>query len=510
MIVVTHTKGTVVKISPENGTSVVGKPLVEVLFLLSETAPAATLVWCDSEYEVFLNREKLETLFSHNRLMLSYNVSEIYSLPDAIGYVEDSPFIKINRAVQYPTWMMSTDVGMIHASTLHLFKDFKLKGSNAFILTSIAKIGMKQGLLCYSSPELLMRSNLHNASAKKDQDISELFKFVYQHYKTRWMFLLLLNYTIFEKKLPLFSFLKGFLANKLISCKPLIGEISVHTGDKLSEESIDVIIPTIGRKQYLYDVLKDLSVQSLLPAKVIIVEQNPEIGSKSELDYLITEDWPFKISHHFTQQTGACNARNIAISHIESQWVFMADDDIRFDKNTIESTFSFLEKYKARAVTLSCLREGDVEKEPNVLQWRSFGSGCSIVASEVVKNTLFDKGFEHGFGEDTDYGMQLRNKGYDVLYNPFIKLKHLKAPVGGFRQKVEKPWENTVITPKPSPTILLYRLKHTTKTQLNGYKLLLFLKFYKEQAVKNPFAYVRTMNQRWNAGLDWAQKLMKV
>jgi hypothetical protein len=51
--------------------------------------------------------------------------------------------------------------------------------------------------------------------------------------------------------------------------------------------------------------------------------------------------------------------------------------------------------------------------------------------------------------EDSDFGMQLRNQGIDVLYLPEPKI-HLKAPVGGFRTKPKLAWENDEIQPKPS------------------------------------------------------------
>ena len=65
-------------------------------------------------------------------------------------------------------------------------------------------------------------------------------------------------------------------------------------------------------------------------------------------------------------------------------------------------------------------------------------------------------GFEFGFGEDADFGMQLRNQGYDVLYLPEPEILHLKAPIGGFRTKPVLQWQNESIQPKPSPTVMLY------------------------------------------------------
>ena len=115
--------------------------------------------------------------------------------------------------------------------------------------------------------------------------------------------------------------------------------ISVHSSITVVDKfTIDVIIPTIGRKKYLYDVLKDLANQTVVPKNVIIVEQNPDEGSKSELDYLQNQSWPFLIKHTFINKTGACNARNMALQQIESDWIFMADDDIRFEKDILETT----------------------------------------------------------------------------------------------------------------------------------------------------------------------------
>jgi hypothetical protein len=54
---------------------------------------------------------------------------------------------------------------------------------------------------------------------------------------------------------------------------------------------------------------------------------------------LINQTWPFNIRHKFTHQTGACNARNLALSHVESEWVFFNDDDNKFSCDLIEIFF---------------------------------------------------------------------------------------------------------------------------------------------------------------------------
>jgi glycosyltransferase involved in cell wall biosynthesis len=507
MIVVSHSNGIVQNINPHPAALMEEKTLVSILFSLALEYPDELLVWCNSAYIESLDQKRIPELFLHDRIMLSYSVNSEYVISDAIGYIEDSPFLKINREVLYPTWLMSSDMGAIKASVLVSFKELSKKGDSDFLLSSIAKTGQRSGLLCYSAPQLLKSPGTLVKVNRQRYGNQLLFKFVFQHYKTRWMLFLLISYFIFEKRIPLISFLRGFFNKKLLTYSPNINKIEFASNGNSSEKKIDVIIPTIGRKPYLYDVLKDLAVQTVLPIRVIIVEQNPELNSASELDYLTKENWPFEIFHHFTHQTGACNARNMAIKDVKSSWVFMADDDIRFSESTLENILKYLEDFRCKAFTMSCLRDGEIETQTNVIQWRTFGSGCSVVASEFVKMTFYNLSYEFGFGEDVDYGMQLRNKGCDVLYNPYVQLKHLKAEVGGFRKKITKAWECEKIQPKPSPTVMLSRLKHATNTQLRGYKLRLFLKFYKRQEIKNPFAYLSKMKKAWNKSTYWAKKL---
>ncbi|WP_278036297.1 glycosyltransferase family 2 protein [Flavobacterium nitratireducens] len=241
-----------------------------------------------------------------------------------------------------------------------------------------------------------------------------------------------------------------------------------------SDFSIDVIIPTIGRKEYLYDVLKDLAVQTHLPKKVIIVEQNPIPESLPELDYIKNGNWPFQIQHFFTHQAGACNARNMALAEVSSKWVFLADDDIRFDAIFFEKTFEKIEQYKVLALTTSCLQQNEIQHYNTIHQSGIFGSGNSFVKNSCLKNVRFDKALEFGYGEDTDFGMQLRNQGFDVIYFPDLKITHLKAPMGGFRIQTQKKWDADKIQPKPSPTILYVLQKYYTREQLKSYKLVLF------------------------------------
>jgi len=512
LIVVYHHKNKVVDIDNvdlntiEKGNTL---SMVEFLFALAKEHPDEILVWCHIKLKEQLNVSEIAELFHHKRLLMSYNPFESNCIDKRIGYVEESPFININKTVTYPTWQMSGLVGGIYGSTLLALKNEVIHDKDFnYFLCSLAKLGMPKGLLCYSEPKFLKHPEKESESPKAN--LFRLFRFVKQHYKTRWVFLLLGNLMIYERKFPVLPFIFSFFYRNRSSNLMNIEAIKVQSSNKVVEKAtIDVVIPTIGRKDYLYDVLCDLRNQTHLPVNVIIVEQNPQENSVSGLDYLTNESWPFVIKHTFTHQAGACNARNMALMQVTNEWVFLADDDIRIDTDFFQKALKNINKLGAKAVSLSCLQKGEKKAHTNVFQWGSFGSGCSLVSADSLKQCKFNMGYEFGFGEDGDFGKQLRNKGVDVLYLPEPQILHLKVPMGGFRTKQVLAWQNDPVQPKPSPTVMLYQQLHQTKEQILGYKTILFFKYYKHQKIKNPVSYFINFRKQWYRSVYWANELNK-
>jgi len=483
----------------------IGMSLSQCILKLAKDFPDEILAWCREDYKNQFDSEKIPSLFNHHQLLLSYHVDGNSFLDKYIGYVEDSNFIKVNKSVRYSTWQMSSDAGATHASVLNKAFSQNLSEGFSYLLNSFAKKAAPLGLFCYSEPALFKGPVLPKQISQKTS-ISLLFKFVKQHYRTSWIFILFFNLMIYEKKFPVAAFLKSILYQK----RKLDTNFNVKIVNKPGFQvipTIDVIIPTIGRKKYLYDFLKDLSKQTILPTNVIIIEQNAIPGTESELDYLVNEQWPFQIKHTLSHQPGACRARNFALNQRSSEYVFFADDDIRIAPNCIEEIIKQMTAFHVQAVTVNCMQAKDVQKYTNVFQSSFFGSGCSIVKSDAIGDSRFSMAYEFGFGEDNDFGMQLRNKGYDVIYLPNPIILHLKAPVGGFRIKMVSPWNGDSVEPKPSPTVMLFYLKYYTNQQLAGYKTILFFKYYGLQSIKNPIKYYRSFRKRWNKSITWANQL---
>ena len=480
------------------------KDIQKLIFEFSQQYPNAQLVWVHESLENQVNHNWIENNVK-SQVMYFYNSSETEFLTQKVGYVEPSPFMKINKKVSFASWQASAFIGTISA------QDFVSFGSQfindnfrfGFFLTIMAKMGHRNGLRTYSNPNLLQEEKKINSHIGTT---NELFHWTAQYYGFSKCLQLFLLFVLYEKQFPIASLMRVISVKRIAFDRNTKTEQEISNID-FSEVTLDVLIPTIGRKKYLYDVLCDLRTQTKTPNRIIIVEQNPLENSQSELDYLKNEIWPFELIHHLIHQTGACNARNIALKDVQSDWVFFADDDIKLESNFIEDSLKTILKTNEKAFTLACFRPNETHVFNHMMHWDTFGSGCSMVKREALEGLSFDMRFENGFGEDADFGMQLRNKGYDVLYLPQPQILHLKAPVGGFRVKPILPWHEEATQPKPSPTVMLFKMLYHTKEQILGYKLNLFLKYYNQQTIKNPFKYYKIMQKQWEVSEKWAEKL---
>ncbi len=192
---------------------------------------------------------------------------------------------------------------------------------------------------------------------------------------------------------------------------------------------------------------------------------------------------------------------------VESEWTFFGDDDIRFNSSLLEDALKSIDKYGVKAINTICLQPNEKQTYFKTSQTPIFGSGTSVVKSDLFKSISFNESYEFGFGEDSDFGMQIRNNGEDVVFISDILITHLKAPIGGYRMRHKNLWDDQEYEPKPSPTIMLFNQKYLTANQNLGYKMLLFIKFYKQQSIKNPFRYISVMKKRWNSSIYWSKKL---
>ncbi|UAB86177.1 glycosyltransferase [Zunongwangia sp. SCSIO 43204] len=476
----------------------------EAFWELAGLFPEELIIWMEEGQESNFNKDSVSKIFHHDLIMASFAV-ETRFLDDRIGYVDELPFINVKRNVQYPTWLMSADLGGIKGKVLLKFQShFQHITYFEYLLNAIAKIGQQNGLFCYSAPGLVYKFSdkiQYTASNKR------LFQFVAQFYKKPRLAVLGWCFKKYEKESYTYSLITGSLKKSFFQHKVDLSDIDIKSSKTQGlENSIDVVIPTIGRPEHLLNVLADLKKQTLLPKNVIIVEQKVDPKEKSDFSFN-SEDWPFRILHVFTHKTGACKSRNLALNMVTSNWVFLADDDIRFNNDLLENAVAGSKVLGVEVLNLNCLKKGEKKIYDVIKQWGAFGSGTSFLRTTSIKTLKFDENFEFGYGEDIDFGCQLRNSGTDIIYHPTVEILHLKAPMGGFRQQIKNDWKQGDLQPKPSPTFMSYLKKNYNDFQILGYKTVLWLKFYKQQEVRNPFVYISEMKKRWNLSENIVSKI---
>jgi len=521
MILLIHKDNKIIEIRNKPTTFKVNnnENIPQVLKRISNEFPDKLVGWLHNDLIKFANPIEWPKLINNQKEILSFTPPGKHYLTSDLEFTEFfSPYFinKKNFNVKYATWLISSLAGIAYAKIFSFFESENPTKEFDAYLNDFSKIFHKKGLFFYHEPKLIDNtppSQLKHPIIKR----KSFFSFLKTHYGRKFIFHYL-GITAFHKKTNFLDLLKNlYLAATAKKYKIHIDkkfyDFLYGVQEKLTknlsnvQDSIDVIIPTLGRQEYLYNILSDLKNQKLTPVNVIIIEQIKKKDTE-DLSFIKKEKWPFNVIHLNIQKIGACNARNLGIKYVSSNYVFFADDDIRIQPNTLEEALKILKSHSLSALTLAVYLKGEPIKPKKIpVMWETFGSGCSIVEAKFVKDTNFDLALEFGYGEDKDYGNKLRNKGCSIFYYDANPILHLKAPSGGFRFKFNLPWEKEKIKPKPSPTIMYFMKQHLTNKQITGYK---FFLFYKQVLVHKPvniFKFINTLNKQWAKSNEWADRL---
>ena len=174
MIYFFHNRHKVVKLTNELGEELVlpsGNSIVAQFFEVAALFPDESILWFREGAIENFKEEKLYSRFEANNYMLSLGNINNHFLYPKIGYVTDGPFVAVSDRNIYPTWLMQETAGMVAASTINQFDSSNYKNQSLeYFLTSVARIGQAQGLLCYHIPSSTGRN-------KYNKNTESLFRF---------------------------------------------------------------------------------------------------------------------------------------------------------------------------------------------------------------------------------------------------------------------------------------------------------------------------------------------
>ncbi|WP_282017534.1 glycosyltransferase family 2 protein [Salegentibacter mishustinae] len=327
---------------------------------------------------------------------------------------------------------------------------------------------------------------------------------------------------------------KEFKKHNLVSLpsKPL--------NNLIGKPTVDVIIPTMFRQDYMVQLLEDYKNQTYLPKRVIVVDATPK--EERDISLYKKSDYPFELIIKWQKSKGSCKARNEAIELCRSDYIIFADDDTRILPDFVENHLRFLQTYKVDGCTGLDIQASDYRQDLDDLRRilkgkgrerykagaaQTFNNANSCVKREWVEEIKGnDINFDGGYGEDADFGFRLIKNGMLLMFNPYSINLHLKPPSGGYRfwgfqssvlgkKRKRQPWELDKpvgkIRPVPSPTILYGILKHFKPDQVKEYKRRYLFLYLSKDFKKTPLRFVilpfKTL--QFNKAMFYAQNLMK-
>lgn len=231
-----------------------------------------------------------------------------------------------------------------------------------------------------------------------------------------------------------------------------------------SSPLVSVIIPTLNRYQYLYDVLGDLEKQTYKNFEVIVIDQS---DSFDECFYS-----KFCLHLKVIRQTEKLlwTARNNAVKSAKGEYLLFFDDDSRIQQNWIEGHLKCIDFFDAgisAGVSLAVAGQ-KISASYNFFRWADqFDSGNAMVKREVMRCIgLFDEQFNGQRMGDAEFSYRAYINGIRSISNPKASRIHLKVKEGGLREMGSwdgfrpKKW----FAPKPIPSVIYLYKKYLPPT----------------------------------------------
>lgn len=110
------------------------------------------------------------------------------------------------------------------------------------------------------------------------------------------------------------------------------------------KQAISVVTPTFFRPEETLGLLKNLSVQKLLPTEVILIDgAPPEENRTEEAVKKVLHSFPFEINY-IRQSGGTAIQRNFGIDAAKGDFIAFVDDDVRLEEDFLENIIKVFTK----------------------------------------------------------------------------------------------------------------------------------------------------------------------
>jgi len=249
------------------------------------------------------------------------------------------------------------------------------------------------------------------------------------------------------------------------STRTTFGSVPLNRSHRVS-----VIIPTLGRYEYIPGALKSLLEQTVPADEVIVVDQNPPEMRQLEI-YKGYEKLNLRVI--WQDERGQSLARNTGLAAAKGEYLFLFDDDSIAYPDLLERHLApLLSGHYDVSTGVAVPAASTNYTLPSSYQFprlsQTFDTGNSLMRLELIRRMGgLDRNFDFGPGTDSDFGTRLYLAGYRILHNPNAIRIHYKAPIGGLRVHGGHKYNTDagVFQPFPPVTQSYYALRYLSSFQ---------------------------------------------
>ena len=245
---------------------------------------------------------------------------------------------------------------------------------------------------------------------------------------------------------------------------------------KTNQPLLSVIIPVHNGGKYIEKCLDALIASSYSPIEIVVVDD----GSTDDTGLLSRQKGATVF--RLPKQSGPASARNFGAQHADGEILLFIDSDVVVRRESISLIAAKLQRHPEIAAVF-----GSYDDEPAevnfISQYRNmfhhfhhqhsdmeaftFWAGCG-----AIKKSIFDeiggfdqKRYTRPSIEDIELGYRIRKKGYRILLDKDLQVKHLKRwdflsmlRTDIFQRAI--PWSRLILETKFLPKNLNLKLSH--------------------------------------------------
>lgn len=222
---------------------------------------------------------------------------------------------------------------------------------------------------------------------------------------------------------------------------------------------VSVIIATYQRGAVLCDTIEQVLAQDYPDLEVIVVDQTPLLPTSIRE---CIERHSHALKYIRLDRPNLPAARNVGVRASTGDVIVFVDDDVRVDRGYIQSHVRAYDRDPSIGGILglplppqACDEAALIEEvlalfgtQQRLPDGRAYvktvvGCNCSFLRKAFFEAGMSDERFAKGWAEDTDLSMRVRHLGYNLLFDPDVRLVHLALPTGGCAFRDEAALEKT-------------------------------------------------------------------